>query len=119
MPSGNTIIEVPMSTVTVAGKTFPIAGGGYVRHFPYAVTKWAIKRIQKIRPAIVYMHPYSIDAEEIAFDINHLSAKERKKVRSFHKIQLRNRNSVPQKLLDLLSAFRFTSIAKVIDNCSF
>ena len=48
LPDGQSIIEVPMSTVTVLGKTLPAAGGGYIRHFPYIVTKLAIKQIQVI-----------------------------------------------------------------------
>ncbi|GAI39472.1 unnamed protein product [marine sediment metagenome] len=97
------------------GKTLPAAGGGYIRHFPYAVTKWAIKRIQKARPAIVYMHPYEIDTEARAFDTEHLSYKEKNKVIKFHKMQQRNRNTVARKLVKLLNEFEFTTIGEVIN----
>lgn len=116
LPSGNSIIEVPISTVTVMGKTFPAAGGGYIRHFPYVITKWAINQIQKTRPTVVYMHPYEIDAEDISFDIKHLSHEEKKRALGFHKMQLRNRKNVSQKILNLLSDFRFASISQIIDN---
>jgi len=115
LPSGRSIIEVPMSTVTVLGKTLPAAGGGYIRHFPYAVTKWAIKRIQKTRPVIVYMHPYEIDTEARAFDTEHLSYKEKNKVIKFHKMQQRNRNTVARKLVKLLNEFEFNTIGEVIN----
>jgi polysaccharide deacetylase family protein (PEP-CTERM system associated) len=115
LPSGHNIIEVPMSTVTVLGKTLPAAGGGYIRHFPYAVTKWGIKRIQKARPAIVYMHPHEIDTEPITFDVKHLSYTERYRAVKFHIMQRRNRNTVAEKLVRLLSEFRFTTMREVVE----
>jgi len=115
LPSGHSIVEVPMSTVTVLGKTLPAAGGGYIRHFPYAVTKWVIKHIQKKRPAIVYMHPYEIDTKTRTFDTKHLPYKERNRVIKFHKMQKRNRNTVNEKLIKLLSEFEFTTIGEVIE----
>lgn len=115
LPSGRSIIEVPMSTVTVLGRTLPAAGGGYIRHFPYAVTKWAIKHIQKDRPAIVYMHPYEIDTEPWTFPTKHLSRKDRKIAIKFRKMQLRNRQTVRGKLFNLLYEFEFTTIGQVIE----
>jgi len=115
LPSGRTIVEVPMSTVTILGKSLPAAGGGYIRHFPYAFTRWAIKRIQKVRPAIVYIHPYEIDAEPRAFDMEHLFCKERNRVIKFHKIQQRNRNTTASKLFKLLKEFKFSTIGEVIN----
>lgn len=115
LPSGRTIIEVPMSVVSALGKALPAAGGGYIRHFPYSFTKWAIKRIQKKRPAIVYMHPYEIDTETGIFDTEHLSTKERNKAINHHKMQLRNRHTVVKKLFKLLSDFEFATIGEVIE----
>ena len=57
LPSGARIIEAPPSTVSILGKALPVCGGGYLRHFPYAVTRWAMRRIERTRPAIVYLHP--------------------------------------------------------------
>lgn len=116
LPCGQTIIEVPMSTITILGKTLPVAGGGYIRHFPYTVTKWTMKRIQKARPAIVYMHPYEIDSEPKPFQIKHLSCGDKIRAVKFHKLQLRNRDTVRDKISALLSEFDFTSLRHVIDN---
>jgi len=116
LPSGSNIIEVPMSTVTFLGKTLPIAGGGYIRHFPYCITKWAIKRIQKMRPAIVYMHPYEIDTTPNPFEIKHLSICDKIKANKFHLLQLRNRRTVRKKLVNLLSDFEFTTIDNLIND---
>lgn len=114
LPSGRSIIEVPLSTVTIWGKTLPIAGGGYIRHFPYAVTKWAIKRVQKTRPVIVYMHPYEIDTQTQHPHTNYLSDKVNRKARRFHRMQLRNRNTMRKKFIKLLNEFEFTTIKKII-----
>jgi polysaccharide deacetylase family protein (PEP-CTERM system associated) len=116
LPSGRSIIEVPMSTVTILGKTLPAAGGGYIRHFPYAVTKWVIKHIQKTRPVIVYVHPCEIDSESKPFEIKHLSCGDKIRAVKFHVLQLRNRDTVRDKILALLSEFDFTSLRHVIDN---
>jgi polysaccharide deacetylase family protein (PEP-CTERM system associated) len=119
LPSGRSIIEVPLSTVTVFGKTLPIAGGGYIRHFPYAVTKWAIKLIQKNGPAIVYMHPYEIDTEYRELNIGHLSQNEKSKAVRLHRLQLRNRRSVKKKLLKILADFEFTTVKRMVQDRGF
>lgn len=114
LPSGRSIIEVPMSTVTIFGKTLPIAGGGYIRHFPYAVTRWAIRHIQKTRPVIVYMHPYEIDTQTQHSQAEYLSGKDNRKARRFHRMQLRNRNTVSEKVVKLLDEFEFATMKEVI-----
>lgn len=57
------LIEVPGSTVQWGPLNMPVAGGGYFRIFPYALTAWGISRINRVegRPAIFYMHPWEID----------------------------------------------------------
>ncbi|OHB59882.1 MAG: hypothetical protein A2173_12030 [Planctomycetes bacterium RBG_13_44_8b] len=115
LPSGRSIIEVPMSTVSILGKPLPVAGGGYIRHFPYAVTKYAIKRIQKNRPAIVYMHPYEIDIDKLSFDMNHLSDEQKSKALKFHRLQMRSRNTVKNKVRHLLTDFKFTTIKALVE----
>lgn len=115
LPSGRSIIEVPLSTVTIFGKTLPIAGGGYIRHFPYAVTRWAIKHIQKTRPVIIYMHPYEIDTQAQHLQTGHLSDTDNRKARRFHRMQLRNRNTVGRKVVKLLDEFEFAAVKEVIN----
>ncbi|MCK4788988.1 MAG: DUF3473 domain-containing protein [Desulfobacteraceae bacterium] len=114
LPSGRSIIEVPMSTVTILGKTLPVAGGGYIRHFPYPVTRWAIKRIQKQRPVIVYVHPYEIETELRSFPTKHLNTEDKNKNIRHHKLQLRNRDTMHRKINTLLSDFDFAPLERVI-----
>ncbi|MHC5061006.1 MAG: polysaccharide deacetylase family protein [Planctomycetota bacterium] len=115
LPSGRTIIEAPLSTVTVFGKTLPVAGGGYLRHFPYLVTKMAMSQIQKKRPAIVYMHPYEVDVDNKKFDLSSMSYAQRCKVMKFHRLQLRNRKTVAGKLINLLIDYEFTTLSNLIE----
>jgi len=60
--SGRVIAEFPLSTVGWGGWRFPVAGGGYLRLLPYAVTRWAVNRLNREgQAAIVYLHPWEID----------------------------------------------------------
>jgi polysaccharide deacetylase family protein (PEP-CTERM system associated) len=64
LPNG--LIELPLSTVRWGGRRWPAAGGGYLRLYPYTVTRWAIQSIQADGfPAVVYLHPYEIDPTEL------------------------------------------------------
>jgi polysaccharide deacetylase family protein (PEP-CTERM system associated) len=64
-PSGRTIIEYPLSVAPVLGLRLPVAGGGYFRLLPYAVTRFGINRINKLgRPAVFYIHPWEIDRHQ-------------------------------------------------------
>jgi polysaccharide deacetylase family protein (PEP-CTERM system associated) len=61
LPNG--LIEVPLTTARVFGVNLPAAGGGYFRLAPYALSRWAIERVNRVeqRPAIFYLHPWELD----------------------------------------------------------
>lgn len=63
---GGGIVELPLSTVRMAGINFPVAGGGYLRLFPASLTLRAIRHLNRKegQPAIVYFHPWEIDPEQ-------------------------------------------------------
>ena len=60
------ILEVPVSTVRLAGCCLPCGGGGYFRLLPYAVSRWALRRInhREGRPGVFYFHPWEIDPDQ-------------------------------------------------------
>ncbi len=60
------MVEFPISTLRLAGINIPIAGGGYLRFFPYGFTRWAITQLneKEHQPAVVYLHPWEIDPEQ-------------------------------------------------------
>jgi polysaccharide deacetylase family protein (PEP-CTERM system associated) len=65
-PNRAWIVEVPPSTVRVGRFVLPVAGGGYLRLYPLALTSWAIERIHErdAMPAIVYIHPWEFDPKQ-------------------------------------------------------
>ena len=119
LPNDKSIIEIPMSTVTLGNMSLPIAGGGYLRHFPYFINKLAINHIQKTRPVIVYLHPYAIETESRALPIESLCLRDQRKILRRHKIQTRNRDTMKDKIIKLLSDFRFSSVKEVIKHSNF
>ena len=64
--SGAPLVEFPLSTLRLGGTNFPIAGGGYLRLFPYAYTRWGIRYLNRRegQPAVVYLHPWELDPEQ-------------------------------------------------------
>lgn len=56
-------LEIPISTVTVAGRQVNCGGGGWFRLFPYAFSQWAIRSVNEneSQPCIFYFHPWEID----------------------------------------------------------
>lgn len=62
---GRSLVEFPLSTASVFGYRMPIAGGGYFRLYPYAVTRSGLRQINRgNRPFIFYLHPWEIDPEQ-------------------------------------------------------
>jgi polysaccharide deacetylase family protein (PEP-CTERM system associated) len=63
---GREISEFPPSTLRVLGNNIPVAGGGYLRLFPYKLTAWAINYLNQTerQPAMVYLHPWEIDPDQ-------------------------------------------------------
>jgi len=72
---GAEITEFPLSTVSRLGWRIPVAGGGYFRLFPYRFTRWAIRSLNRRegQPAMVYLHPWEIDAEQPRLPIGRLA----------------------------------------------
>lgn len=73
-PAGR-IVEVPGSTVRVAGTNVPIAGGGYFRLLPYAWTRWGMKWVNERegKPVTFYLHPWEIDPHQPRFAVGRLT----------------------------------------------
>jgi polysaccharide deacetylase family protein (PEP-CTERM system associated) len=99
------IAEVPLSTVRMAGVNIPVAGGGYLRLFPYAVTHLALLHLnrQEGQPAVVYFHPWEVDPDQPRIQANWRS-------RFRHYTNLRRMES---KVRRLLSSFTFAPIREV------
>lgn len=64
--SGATILELPVASASLLGRTLPVGGGGYFRLFPYVVLRRAIRQINNSgHSGFVYMHPYEYNPDEL------------------------------------------------------
>ena len=63
---GSDFLEIPMSTVVLAGRNLPASGGGFFRLLPYVCSRWAVRRVNERdgRPLIFYFHPWEIDPDQ-------------------------------------------------------
>ncbi len=63
-PRGATgLLEIPVTTLELAGHKLPCGGGGFFRLYPYAFSRWALRRINRrdAQPGMFYFHPWEID----------------------------------------------------------
>lgn len=60
------LLEVPVTTVVLHGRTLPCGGGGYFRLLPYALSRWAMRRVNSVdgQPCVFYFHPWEIDPQQ-------------------------------------------------------
>ena len=64
--AGAALIELPVTTVQMAGRRLAAGGGGFFRLLPYGFSSWAVSRVNRAeqRPAIFYFHPWEIDPDQ-------------------------------------------------------
>ncbi len=107
--NGTSITEIPLSTLDWAGRSLPISGGGYLRLYPYSLTKRFIqKRNQQGFPAMVYFHPWELDV-----------AQKRQKVGLLKSFQhYVNLDTTEWKIARLLESFRLTSVQEGLETQS-
>ena len=57
------LLEIPVTTLEVAGRNVNFGGGGWFRLFPYRLTRWALHKVNREegQPCIFYFHPWEID----------------------------------------------------------
>lgn len=97
--------ELPASTVRVAGKVLPVAGGFYVRAMSYVVTRWALRRLQQAgEPAVLYIHPWELDLGQ---RYRQVTARER--ITHYY-----GRQGLAEKLHRLFSDFRFGTMGELV-----
>jgi polysaccharide deacetylase family protein (PEP-CTERM system associated) len=106
-PKGHKLVEFPPSTALFAGRKLPVAGGGYFRIFPYAITRWAVKRVNaEGLPFNFYLHPWEIDPEQPRVKTKLLS-----RFRHYTNLDV-----CQARLEDLITRFRFGTMADVLRN---
>jgi polysaccharide deacetylase family protein (PEP-CTERM system associated) len=108
---GSPLIEFPLSTLRLGGTNFPIAGGGYLRLFPYAYTRWGIQYLNRRegQPAVVYLHPWEFDPEQPRLPAGRLS-------RFRHYTNL---HRMEERFVRLLQDFSFGTMSEVLHTRGF
>jgi polysaccharide deacetylase family protein (PEP-CTERM system associated) len=103
--ANNRVFEFPPSTFRLGNNNWGVAGGGYLRLLPYAITHWAIRRLNSIegQPAMIYFHPWEIDPQQPVIPAGFRS--------SFR--HYTNLSGMEGKIERLLQDFRFTTLSEV------
>lgn len=99
-------LEFPLSVyqIPIIKKNIPIAGGFYLRFFPYYFISYAIKKInEKKHPAVIYTHPWE-------FDLHH------PRINSIVWYNYYRLHTTERKFNKLLKEFKFISIRDWIEN---
>ena len=102
----NTLLEVPITTLSVMQKNLPCGGGGFFRLYPYIFSKWAYQYINAVekQPGIFYFHPWEIDPSQPKQ--KNLPAKSRFR----HYLNL---NRMENRLIHLLNDFAWDTMQNV------
>jgi polysaccharide deacetylase family protein (PEP-CTERM system associated) len=102
---GHRIFELPPSTRRFANNNWGIAGGGYLRLLPYAVTRSGLRNLNMIegQPGMVYFHPWELDPEQPV-----VAAGLRSRFRHYT-----NLSAMEGKIRRLLQDFRFDTLTQV------
>ena len=60
------LLEIPVTTLPLAGRNINCGGGGWFRLFPYAFSRWALSRVntREQQSGIFYFHPWEIDPDQ-------------------------------------------------------
>lgn len=67
LKSGRNLVELPVATLPVFGRRFPVAGGGYHRLLPWLLIRYAIEEaVIGGDVFMAYCHPYEFDPEEFS-----------------------------------------------------
>ncbi len=105
-PEQRGLIEIPASTIRLAGQNLPVGGGGYFRLLPYRWTSWSIRRVntREGRPVVFYVHPWEVDPKQPRLSAGRLS-----RLRHY-----RNLGKTEPRLRRLLREFRFGGIGRAL-----
>lgn len=101
----NTLIEFPPTTIRKANINIGVAGGGYLRLFPYWITRRAIREVNESegQPVMVYFHPWEIDPDQ-----PRIAAPLRSRLRHYTNLAY-----MRGKIEKLLQDFEFSSVSDV------
>jgi polysaccharide deacetylase family protein (PEP-CTERM system associated) len=111
LENGMSLMEFPPSTINILGHDMPIGGGGYFRIFPYAFSRWGMRKINDSRqqPFAFYLHPWEIDPDQPRVRTNWKS-----RFRHYH-----NLRQFEPRLRRLLGEFQFGAMRTIVDSGTY
>lgn len=64
--AGQSLMEIPATTVRIWGRNLPASGGGFFRLLPYCVSRALIRRVNEVdgHAAVFYCHPWEFDPQQ-------------------------------------------------------
>jgi polysaccharide deacetylase family protein (PEP-CTERM system associated) len=103
-----TFREVPVSSLPLMGLQVPIAGGGSLRHIPEPLLRRAIAHWDQRRsdPYVLYFRPWELDPEQPRISAGPVTTRIR---------HYRNLERMPGLLEELLTSYRFGTVASHLD----
>jgi len=108
--SAGAVREFPGMVCEVAGMRVPVGGGGYLRLFPWALTRHLLHRVRRAgRPLNVYIHPWEFDPDQ-----PRIAASLKSRFRHYQ-----NLTTTAGKIERLLSEFSLDTMSTVLDTWPF
>ncbi len=108
-PAGG-IREFPGMVCELAGMRLPVGGGGYLRLFPWWLTRVLLKQVrQQRRPLNVYIHPWEFDPEQ-----PRIAASMKSRFRHYQ-----NLHTTAEKIERLLTTFHLNTMSAVLSTWPF
>lgn len=99
------IVEFPLSVLKINGFKFPVCGGFYLRSLPYLISTCGLRYFNRGgHPAVVYMHPWELDARKPKIPMG-------LKWKIIHEYNI---SGMEDKFKRLIRDFCFTSIEEVL-----
>ncbi len=105
-PNGSKIVEFPLTTRRIGKYNIPAAGGGYFRLYPYFLTRYLLKGVNKRQHEqfVFYLHPWEVDPDQPRIEASAFS-----KFRHYN-----NLAKCESRLNQLIKDFKFTTMRDVL-----
>lgn len=104
---GHSLWEIPVPTVSVAGRLVPIGGGNYFRQIPHTLLRHAVARWQRAHdsPFSMYFHVWELDPEQPRISAASMLSRAR---------QYRRLDKISWVLEDYFARYRFTPVGEYL-----
>ncbi|MGS2724305.1 XrtA system polysaccharide deacetylase [Porticoccus sp. GXU_MW_L64] len=104
--SGESLLEIPLTTARFSKLALPAAGGGYFRLYPYWLSRMLFKYATRNKPGIFYIHPWEVDPSQPRIK----NASRLAKFRHYNQL-----GACEGRLQQLLNDFDFDTISNLIN----